>query len=175
MLFPLWVKEREQRIMRTVSGGPKMIAAVVTLFAVSACAVSEPRGPTVMAFPKPGTSQTVFEQEHLQCRNYAAEMVYSARPGQPSLHTAVGGAAVGTLLGAAAGAAIGGAARSPGAGAAVGSAAGLAGGSEAAAKNATASELQKRYNIAYTQCMYALGNGVQAAPPAGLGLSWLHR
>ncbi|MBV8591534.1 MAG: glycine zipper family protein, partial [Acetobacteraceae bacterium] len=93
-------------------------------------------------------------------------MVYSARPAQPSLHTAIGGAAFGTFLGAAAGTAIGGAARSPGAGAAIGSAAGFVSGSAVAAKDATASELQKRYNIAYTQCMYALGNGVQAAPPA---------
>jgi hypothetical protein len=161
--------------MRTVSRGANMIAAVASLCAVSACAVSELRGPTVMAFPKPGTSQTVFEQEHLQCRNYAAERAYSARPGQPSPHTAIGGAAFGTLLGAAAGTAIGGAARSPGAGAAIGSAAGLVSGSAVAAKNATASELQTRYNMAYTQCMYALGNTVQATPAGRLGLSWLHR
>jgi uncharacterized protein YcfJ len=159
---------------RTVSRAPKMIAAVASLCAVSACAVSELRGPTVTALPKPGTSQAVFEQEHLQCRNYAAEMTYSARPGQGSLHTAIGGAALGTLLGAAAGTAIGGAARSAGAGAVIGSATGVVGGSAVAAKNARASELQKRYNIAYTQSMYALGDTVQAAPPARSGLSWLH-
>ena len=161
--------------MRTVSGGPKMIAAVASLCAVSACAVSELRGPTVMALPKPGTSQAVFEQEHLHCRNYAAERAYSAPPGQPSPHTAIGGAAFGTLLGAAAGTAIGGAARNASAGAAIGSATGLVGGSAVAANNAATSELQTRYNMAYTQCMYALGNAVQATPPGRLGLSWLHR
>ncbi len=61
--------------MRTVSWGTKMIAAVTSLCAVSACAVSELRGPTLMALPKPGTSLAVFEQEHLQCRNYAAETI----------------------------------------------------------------------------------------------------
>jgi hypothetical protein len=60
--------------MRTVSRGPKMIAALTSLCVVSACAVLELRGPTVMALPKPGTSQAVFEQEHLQCRNYAIRL-----------------------------------------------------------------------------------------------------
>ena len=152
-----------------------MIAAVASLCAVSAGAVSDVRGPTVMALPKPGTSLAAFEQERLQCRNYAAEMTYYARPGQASPHTAIGGAAFGTLLGAAAGTAIGAAARNTGVGAAIGSAAGLVGGSAVAEKNAAASELQTRYNMAYTQCMYALGNAVQAAPPGRLGLSWLHR
>jgi hypothetical protein len=100
-----------------------------------------------MALSKRRTSQGVFEQEHLQCRDYAAEMIYSARPGQASLHTAIGGAAFGTLLGAP-GTAISGAARAAGAGVAIGSAAGLVGGSGVAAKNAKAGKLQKRHNMA---------------------------
>ncbi|HSU05747.1 MAG TPA: hypothetical protein VLI93_09255, partial [Acetobacteraceae bacterium] len=56
----------------------------------------------------------------------------------------------------------------PGAGAAIGGATGLLGGSAVGANNAAASEysLQQRYDIAYTQCMYARGNSVQSPPTA---------
>jgi hypothetical protein len=57
-----------------------------------------------------------------------------------------------------------------GAGAAIGAATGLVGGTAVGANNAAASEydLQTRYNVAYTQCMYSLDNTVQS-PPAGYG------
>jgi outer membrane lipoprotein SlyB len=66
-------------------------------------------------------------------------------------------AAVGTLIGAAAGAAIGG-----GHGAAVGAGVGLAGGAMAGTGAADSSSyaLQRRYDVAYTQCMYAKGHKV---------------
>jgi hypothetical protein len=43
------------------------------------------------------------------------------------------------------------------------------GGTAVGASNASASEydLQTRYDVAYTQCMYSLGNTVQSPPPGG--------
>jgi hypothetical protein len=80
---------------------------------------------------------------------------------------ATGSAAVGTLVGAAAGAAIGAAAGNAGAGAAIGGTTGLVGGSAVGANNTAADsfDLQSRYNVAYTQCMYSRGDSVQSAPP----------
>jgi hypothetical protein len=73
-------------------------------------------------------------------------------------NSAVGSAAVGTLVGAAAGALIGGG-RS---GAAVGAGTGLIVGSSygASASGATWYELQRRYDTAYVQCMYSKGHQV---------------
>jgi hypothetical protein len=156
--------------MRTVRRGPHVLAAIGSLYAVTACAVVPPRGPTVMALPAPGKSLAVFQKEDGQCRNYAAATIGYLQPGQVGTHAAVGGAA-GTLLGAAAGSAIGAAAGNAGAGAAIGGAAGLVGGTAVGANNAAASEydLQTRYNIAYTQCMYSLGNSVQSLPQVDYG------
>ena len=71
------------------------------------------------------------------------------------------------------GAAIGAAYGNPAMGAAVGSGVGLVGGSAAGANQAAGTqwELQRRYDIAYMQCMYAKGNQIPVhgqvyAPPA---------
>jgi hypothetical protein len=122
-----------------------------------------------MALPPQGKSLTVFQQDDQQCRNYAAAAIGYVQPGQAGTQALVGNAAVGTVVGAAAGAAIGAAAGNPGAGAAIGGATGLAGGTAVGTNNAAASEfdLQTRYNITYSQCMYSLGNTVQNLPVGG--------
>jgi Glycine-zipper domain len=157
--------------MRIMRRGPEVIATLGCLCVVTGCAVSPPRGPTVMALPKPGMSLALFQQQDQQCRNYAAASIGYTQPGQAGTQAAVGSAAVGTLLGAAAGSAIGAAAGNAGAGAAIGAATGLVGGTAVGANNASASEydLQTRYNVAYTQCMYSLGNTVQSPPPGPYG------
>jgi hypothetical protein len=146
--------------------GSKLTGVIGAVSAVAACAVAPPSGPTVMAVPPAGTSLAVFQQDDGQCRNYAASRTGILHPGQVGAGTVVGSAAVGTVLGAATGAAIGAAAGNAGAGAAIGGATGLVGGTAVGANNAAASEydLQTRYNIAYTQCMYSLGNAVQNVP-----------
>jgi uncharacterized protein YcfJ len=145
---------------------PRVIGTLGSLCAVTACAVQQPRGPTVMALPKQGTSLAVFQQQDQECRNYGAATIGYVQPGQAGTHAAVGSAALGTLAGAALGSAIGAAAGNAGAGAAIGAATGLVGGTAVGANNAAASEydLQTRYDIAYTQCMYSLGNTVQSLP-----------
>ena len=147
----------------------KLIAVLGSACTVAACAVAPPSGPTVMALPSQGKDLAVFQQEDGQCRNYAAATIGALQPGQAATQTTVGSAAVGTALGAAAGAAIGAEAGSAGAGAAIGGATGLVGGTAVGANNAAAGgyDVQQRYNIAYTQCMYSRGDTVQYLPPGG--------
>lgn len=135
--------------------------------ALGGCTVAPPSGPTVMALPGKGKSFDQFRQEDATCRYYAQQQTGFQQPGQAGANAAVGSAVVGTALGAAAGAALGSVSGNMGAGAAIGGATGLVGGSMVGAGNAAASEadLQGRYNIAYTQCMYSHGNTVVSRPP----------
>lgn len=82
----------------------------------------------------------------------------------PNNKTATG-AAAGTVLGAAAGAVLGGR-NGVGAGAATGLLFGTAAGAGAADRSSMS--LQRRYNIAYEQCMYSKGNQI---PAYGYGYS----
>ncbi len=135
-----------------------------------------PTGPSVMVLPPSGKPFEVFQAEDFACRDWAARQT-GQEPAEAANQNIVGGAAVGTLLGAGLGAAIGAASGNPGAGAAIGAASGLVGGAAVSSGPAYASgwELQRRYDNAYEQCMYAKGNlipGVvrpsqrtQSAPP----------
>lgn len=136
--------------------------------AFSACAVAPPPGPSVMALPGQGKSFEAFQQDDMGCRQYATQVTGGASPALAAQQSAVGSAAVGTVLGAAAGAAIGAAAGAPGIGAAVGAGTGLLAGSAIGANNAAAAYggVQGQYDVSYTQCMVAHGNSVQG-PPAG--------
>lgn len=152
---------------------PATIAGTAGLLALGACAVIPPSGPTVMALPGAGKSFEQFQQEDFTCRGFAQQATGYQQPGQAGTNAAVGSAVLGTAIGAAAGAAIGAAAGNPAAGAAIGGATGLLGGTSIGASNAYAAEasLQQRYNVAYTQCMFAHGNTVQSPPPAYAGYS----
>lgn len=145
------------------------LVLVVASVALSGC-VSIPAGPSVMVLPGYGKPFEVFQGEDLSCRQWAGQQI-GVDP-QIANQSAVGGAAAGTLIGAGLGAAIGAAAGNPGIGAAIGAGAGLLGGSAAGASAASVSswEIQRRYDIAYQQCMYAKGNqipGRAARPPRG--------
>jgi len=72
------------------------------------------------------------------------------------------GAAIGTVVGTGLGAVIGSASGNVGAGAAIGAASGLAVGAAGASEPARAAgyEVQRRYDIAYQQCMYSKGNQI---------------
>jgi hypothetical protein len=117
-----------------------------------------PAGPSVMVLPPPGKPFEVFQSEDLACRNWAAQQT-GQQPGEAANQNVVSGAAVGTLLGAGLGAAIGAASGNAGAGAAIGAASGLVGGAAVSSGPAYATgwELQRRYDNAYEQCMYAKG------------------
>src|SRR5208283_385241 len=113
----------------------------------------EPMGPTVAVMPAPGKPFDVFQGDQAVCKGFASNQVQGGA--QQANNRQVGTAVVGTLLGAGLGAAIGG-----GRGAAIGAGAGALGGTAVGAGPAQGAEasLQQRYDIAYSQCMYARGN-----------------
>lgn len=141
-------------------------AAVPALLA--ACA-QMPSGPTVAVMPGPYKPFEVFVQDDDLCRGWAAHSI--GQPGHDAAAQAVlSSTALGTAIGALAGAA-GGGGRAVGSGAAAGAAIGAMAG--AGQSNAVAWNEQRRYDVAYQQCMYARGNvvpmygyrPVPAAPP----------
>lgn len=136
-------------------------------FLVGACAAPAPPGPTVMAWPGAGKSFDQFQRDDVGCRQYASRQTGYVSPGAAANQAGLGSALIGTGLGAAAGALFGAAAGNAGIGAAIGAGSGLILGSAAGANNAAASGfmVQRAYNMAYMQCMYANGNRVPGGPP----------
>lgn len=144
---------------------------------LTACAVA-PTGPSMIALPGTGKSFGQFQADDQSCRGYAQAQAGSAQ--QASDESTVRSAALGTVVGAALGAAVNG-----GHGAGVGAGAGLLFGTAAGADAGqhSAYGVQRRYDNAYQQCMYAQGNRVpvsgrmmmssappsNAAYPAGAG------
>jgi hypothetical protein len=132
------------------------LAPLLTLLLVGAC-TTVPSGPGVMALPGTGKSFDQFRADDLDCRQFASMQVGGTAPNQAAADSGLRSAAVGTVIGAAAGAAIDG-----GRGAAVGAGTGLAVGALAGtgAAEGSAYGLQRRYDYAYIQCMYAKGHKV---------------
>jgi hypothetical protein len=136
-----------------------VLAAGAGLLALGGC-VTVPQGPTVMVMPGAGKSFEVFQADMGACRQFAQVSISGPteaaqnNAGANVAGSAVAGAAVGALLGAATGNASAGAAWGAGTGVLVGSTA--AGGSGAVSSYT----LQRQYDIAYMQCMYAHGNQI---------------
>jgi hypothetical protein len=132
----------------------------VALLFLTGC-VTVPAGPSVMVLPGSGKDFTQFQGDDAVCRQWAMQQT-GTTTNQASTDAAVTSAAVGTVVGAAAGAAIGAAYGDPAMGAAAGSGVGLLGGTAAGADRAagTQGEVQRRYDMAYIQCMYAMGHQV---------------
>ena len=128
---------------------------VALLAAIAGCA-QMPTGPSVAASPGPYKPFEVFVEDDAQCRGWAGYSI--GQPGNDEAARAFAGSAVvGTAIGALAGAAIGGD-RAVGAGAAAGAITGSAIGAQRGA--AASWDAQRRYDLAYQQCMYAKGNAV---------------
>jgi hypothetical protein len=127
---------------------------------ISGCATM-PTGPSVTVLPGSGKSFEAFQSDDSICRQWAQQQIGTS-PENAANQNLAGGAALGTLIGAGLGAAIGAAYGNAGAGAAIGAASGLVGGTAMATGPAYAagSEVQRRYDVAYQQCMYAKGNQV---------------
>jgi hypothetical protein len=150
---------------RTRAAVPVAVALIVAL-AASGCA-SVPTGPSVMVMPGSGKTFEAFQVDDAVCRQWAAQQT-GTTTNKVATESTVGGAAIGTLVGAAAGAALGAAAGNPGIGAAAGAGVGLLGGTAIGASRADAygGSVQHRYDMSYTQCMYAKGNQVPGRAPA---------
>jgi hypothetical protein len=144
----------------------KFVSRSLPLLALALLAgcVTVPSGPSVMALPGDGRSFDQFRYDEMDCRNYASGQVGGATAEQVAADSVGRSAALGTLIGAAAGAAIGG--RS---GAAAGAGAGLLIGASAGSGAAQGSYygLQRRYDHAFLQCMYAKGNRIPGSGRAG--------
>ena len=136
--------------------------AFAALSGLAACTVM-PTGPTVMALPGTGKTFDEFRADDFNCRQYAFGQVGGVSANDAATTSAVGSAALGTAVGAAAGAAFGG-----GRGAAIGAGAGLLTGGAigTGAAQGSAYDVQRRYDYAYVQCMYAQGERVPM--PAGM-------
>ncbi|CAH2807489.1 MAG: Proline-rich region [Candidatus Burkholderia crenata] len=138
-----------------------LVSMRVSLGILGGCAVV-PTGPSVMALPGTGKTFDQFRADDGWCRQFAYGQVGGNQANQSTTNSVVGSAVVGTALGAAAGAAFNG-----------GSGAGLLAGSLFGASNAQGSayDVQRRYDQAYLQYMYANGNRVpmrgrmMSAPP----------
>lgn len=140
----------------------RSIAVCVAGAIVLAGCVVMPTAPMVTVLPGTGKPFDQFHADDANCRNYAYSTVVG--PSQAATNTAAANAAAGTALGAAAGALIGAATGSAGTGAAIGAGTGLLFGSAAGANTLGYSsyDLQRQYDNAYIQCMYANGNRVPA-------------
>ncbi len=122
---------------------------------LAACA-SVPTGPSMLVLPGTGRSFEQFRVDDAMCRQYALQQS-GVSPQQAADASGVRSAAVATAVGALAGAAIDGSR-----GAAVGAGGGLVLGSMsgAGASQSSAAQMQRRYDHAYVQCMYAQGHRV---------------
>jgi len=131
--------------------------ALVLAATLAGCA-QMPTGPSVAVGPGPYKPFEIFVQDDELCRGWAAHSI--GLPGHDDAARAfIASTTAGAALGAVAGAALGGG-RAVGGGAAVGAVAGAAVGSDQSATLAW--NAQRRYDIAYQQCMYAKGNYVPA-------------
>jgi hypothetical protein len=111
-----------------------------------------------MSLPGTGKSFDQFRADDTECRQYASSHNGGTNPAQAATDSGVKSAAVGTAVGAAAGALIGGSSRGAGVGAGVGLLGGALAGSSAG--HESGHSLQHRYDVGYTQCMYAKGHKV---------------
>ena len=130
---------------------------------LSAC-VTPPMGPSIGAMPGQGKSFAAFERDQYECEDYAYRQVEGEA--DAANRRAVGTAVVGTALGAAIGAAAGGG-RRVGTGAAIGGTVGTVAGANQSAY--AQHGIQRRYDIAYVQCMSAKGNEVPGYGGPGPG------
>lgn len=118
-----------------------------------------PNGPSVAVMPGVGKSFEQFVADDRTCRDYAAQSL-GIDVNSAGANNVVTGAAVGTVVGAAAGALIGGH-HAAGTGAGVGLVTGSAMGAGEA--GGVQQDAQRRYDIAFEQCMYAKGNQLPTA------------
>jgi hypothetical protein len=138
--------------------------ALAALLALSGC-VTVPAGPSVMVLPGTQKPFDVFRAEDLDCRNFAYAQIGGPYSEQAAANNAASAAIAGTLIGAAAGAALGAVSGQAGQGAAIGAGTGLLFGSAAGSNvyGASSYAMQRGYDNAYVQCMYAKGNQVPMA------------
>jgi hypothetical protein len=170
------MKESEEMI----TYGKSIFLSLVLLVLVGCATV--PKGPSVMVLPPEGKPFDQFMAEDAICKQWAGQQIGLSPQDTVNQNTA-SSAVAGTVIGAGLGAAIGSTTGDMGAGAAIGAASGLLIGASAGSSSGQVYgyEAQRRYDIAYMQCMYAKGNQIPGVvtrtrrvqtippPPPGLG------
>lgn len=136
------------------------VFAAAFLGILAACTATIPNGPSVAVMPAPGKSFDLFVSEERECRQFAQQSIGTSA-NQAATESEAKSIAAGTAIGAAAGA-LGGGHEGAGTGAAIGMLGGAAIGSGEARYSGL--EAQRRYDIAYEQCMYTKGNQLPQAP-----------
>src|SRR3990172_2958541 len=117
----------------------KAVLPITACFLLTACA-TVPTGPSVLVLPGTGKNFEQFQVDDAVCRQWALQQT-GTTPNRAGAASTVTGAVVGT---------------------AVGAGVGVLGGTAVGAGNAYGAGLsvQRRYDNAYVQCMYAKGNQV---------------
>jgi hypothetical protein len=136
----------------------RVAVIALAIAAASGCAVM-PDGPGILALPGSGRSLAQFHADDDACRRFASGRVGGQSAQRAAQDTVAGGAIAGAAIGALAGAALGGS-QGAGVGAGTGLLVGSVVGSGAAGGSAMA--VQRHYDQAYVQCMYASGHKVPA-------------
>lgn len=137
------------------------IFAAAFLGTLAGCAASIPNGPSVTVMPAQGKPFDLFVADDRECRQFAQQSI-GISVSQAATESEAKSVAAGTAIGAVAGA-VGGGHEGAGTGAAVGMLTGAAVGSNEA--RYSGHEAQRRYDIAYEQCMYAKGNQLPQVYP----------
>jgi len=166
----------------------RQVLLFVSLMTMLAACATAPPGPNVMVLPSSGKSFDQFRADDYACRQWALQQAGMVR-GRAPQHNIADGAIIGTLVGAGLGAAIGSAYGNADTGAAIGAGIGLLEGASIASGAACAAgaEAQRRYDMAYQQCMYAKGNQIPGSvrssprrfhtppppPPPEFGSRWV--
>jgi len=148
----------------------KIKLSVMMLLLLTGCA-TVPTGPSVAVMPGVGKSFEQFVADDRTCRGFADQSI-GTDVNTAGANNVVTGAVVGTAVGAAAGAMLGGHH-----GGANGAGAGLLLGTAVGSGNANAVEhnAQRRYDIAYEQCMYAKGHQLPQAATTTTYYRYRHR
>jgi predicted lipid-binding transport protein (Tim44 family) len=135
---------------------PYRLGALAALLILAGC-VSVPTGPSTMALPGTGKPYDQFRYDEGTCRQYAYDSIGGQTPAAAQQDSAVRSGVAGAVIGALIGGAVSG-----GHGAAVGAGVGGATGGLVGLGSGEVSgyEAQRRYDTAYTQCMYAKGHRV---------------
>jgi len=140
----------------------KKLLVGIGVLALAGCASAPAvNGPSVMVLPGTGKSFDEFRHDDHDCRGFASVQSGAQAADQAANSTTANSAAVGAVVGTAAGAALGGNGHAALAGAGLGTATGALIGSGNAAQGTYS--VQRRYDNAFTQCMYAKGNKVPMA------------
>ena len=128
----------------------------LALLAAAGC-TTVPTGPSTMALPGSTKGFDQFRYDDGSCRHYAYDSIGGQTAARAQEESAVRSAVAGAVIGALIGGAVNGG-HGAAAGAGIGGAAGGIAG--VGAGEASGYEAQRRYDQAYTQCMYGKGHRV---------------